>query len=358
MNKYLGEGAYGKVRKENDLAIKTFKYLLPLVQEYAALRYLRDCEYIVKVEKVEFKQLELYMELYDANLRRFISKNQGLNGYEQKINILLNHTIKGLIELHDRGLVHGDIKPSNILINYNPLKAVLGDCGFVSNAQFAKVTLTAARYREMQVQHDHGHDMYSLGITIFEIFTDLRIDQQLDYHQTADYTKREIRDPKWAKIILNLTHHNREERFTARQLLAHLYQEDYPKFTKHKFDCTDPFKRSSSYHRNMHDQSRDIEYIGQDFLKLFKSVSEKYTLKNNKKGYWALLTFIEQTLLKQSLHSVYMGATFMILSSVFGKFNYDLNRAMYLCEDCEEKDIYIALRRLLDDGNYLTIMFR
>src|SRR5436189_1973265 len=114
--KFLGEGAYGKVRAHNNLAVKTFNDLLPLVQEYAALKYLRDCDYIVKVDKVDFEQLELYMELYDDSLRGFISKHRGSKTYLTKIDTIINHILKGLIEIHDRGLLHGDIKPSNILI--------------------------------------------------------------------------------------------------------------------------------------------------------------------------------------------------------------------------------------------------
>ena len=72
---YLGKGTYGYVVKHNNVAKKTFKHLAHIVQEYCALKYLENCEYVVKVKGVDFSKLELDMELYDMSLRDWI-KNQ------------------------------------------------------------------------------------------------------------------------------------------------------------------------------------------------------------------------------------------------------------------------------------------
>src|SRR5204863_5548131 len=126
--------------------------------------------------------------------RGFISKHRGSKTYLTKIDTIINHILKGLIEIHDRGLLHGDIKPSNILINYSPLKAVIGDCGFVSSTRYAKITCTAPRYREKEVQYDYGHDMYSFGITLFEIFSNTKLNEQFGYRQIEGIIEREIVD--------------------------------------------------------------------------------------------------------------------------------------------------------------------
>ena len=103
---FLGKGSYGEVTVKNGVAVKKFIKLSHLIQEYMALYYLRDCKHIVRVVDVNFEDLELSMELYDYSLRKYLEDND-----KPEVMKILHGILLGLVELHDRGLVHGDIKP-------------------------------------------------------------------------------------------------------------------------------------------------------------------------------------------------------------------------------------------------------
>ena len=146
MSEKLGRGAYGKVIKKNNTAIKQFAYLPHVIQEHSALMYLKDCNYIVHETAVNLPKNELTMELYDMSLRHYLSSECCCVAC---INTILHNILMGMIELHDRQLSHSDLKPGNILIRKEPLKAVLGDCGFVSVSKYSKQQRTAHSYRDL-----------------------------------------------------------------------------------------------------------------------------------------------------------------------------------------------------------------
>src|SRR5689334_17210470 len=106
---YLGRGTYGTVVKENNVAVKTYHKLPHLIQEYVALRYLDDCKYIVHAKDVLYDKNQLVMDLYDMSLNKWLKSECSCNDCLQHI---VHNILCGIIELHDRGLAHCDIKPS------------------------------------------------------------------------------------------------------------------------------------------------------------------------------------------------------------------------------------------------------
>ena len=64
--------------------------------------------------------------------------------------------------------------------NKNPLKISVSDLGFVSNHKYANISLTAPVYRDKEiVKTDLSHDIYSLGICIYEIITQKKIFKEI-----------------------------------------------------------------------------------------------------------------------------------------------------------------------------------
>ena len=164
----LGHGSYGEVFKVDGKAVKSFSKVSHLIQEYVALKYLENCKYIVHTSGLDLQELKLYMVLYDSSLRKWIedSKKDRDGVLFEEIIKIIHDILLGLIELHDRSLAHGDLKPSNILVRNNPLGAVLGDCGFVSIAKYAKVERTAAIYRDPVIDEDVPSPPYVPGVLL------------------------------------------------------------------------------------------------------------------------------------------------------------------------------------------------
>lgn len=104
-------------------------------------------------------------------------------GLERKVR-LMAQAAEGLHAAHRAGLLHGDIKPSNVLVEETPdgeLKAWIGDFGIATGAeasapgagglagtpQFMAPELLAGE----RAWADHRSDVYSLGVTLFQVLS-------------------------------------------------------------------------------------------------------------------------------------------------------------------------------------------
>lgn len=229
----LGKGTYGNVVQIDGTAVKYFEYHKPLIQEYAALKYIANtgCKYQVKVLDVDIQKCRLTMELYDMDLRKWRYQNFSDIYYQQDVKVIIHDILCGLIELHDRGLAHGDLKPGNILVKKQPLKAVLGDAGFVSIAKYTKVDRTGPLYRDPIPIKDVAHDMFSFGMILFELVTGQQLIKLGKHNDYQNIAMTYVKDLEYQEIIVNLFQAKHQQRYTARELLYRLYHEDYPIWT-------------------------------------------------------------------------------------------------------------------------------
>jgi serine/threonine protein kinase len=85
----------------------------------------------------------------------------------------------GLKLVHDRGLVHRDVKPSNILVT-PARRAILVDFGLVKLREQSQITdagRVVGTYRYMSPEQakgepvDHRSDLYAVGATLYELLT-------------------------------------------------------------------------------------------------------------------------------------------------------------------------------------------
>lgn len=339
----LGKGSYGAVTVRDGKAVKKFSKLSHLIQEYIALQYLRECKYIVHSRGVDFSNLELHMELYDCSLRQWLENlaNKNMAPTMDQISVITLHVLRGLVELHDRSLAHGDLKPGNILVKTNPLAAVIGDCGFVSIAKYAKVDRTAAVYRDPIVNHNSSHDMFSFGVCLLELITNIRITRQPTYEQLKHIIREKVDDEDYKKILYNLLHEDKDRRPTARQLLNKLFGENPPIWRKPLIpDMSDKASDERRYIR-----------------KLMKITSLELNINRPKKGYGALKTYLDKHNINSSQCRVYVAVTLMILSATFGKSGFRQLEAYKFCENkVSYEAIYRVLEDLLSDSLFLDIL--
>lgn len=338
----LGKGAYGAVSVRDGKAVKKFAKLSHLIQEYIALKYLQDCKYVVHPKGVDFANLELHMELYDSSLRQWLENNSNVT--MTQINTIVRDVLRGLVELHDRSLAHGDLKPGNILVKVNPLSAVLGDCGFVSIAKYAKVTRTAPIYRDPVVNHDPAHDMFSFGVCLLEMVADIRINRQPTYDQLKQIIHEKVDDQEYKKILYNLVHEDKDRRPTARQLLYRLFNENPPRWVK----------PNVFVNKN---QILSPDSAEKQIIKVMKATSMQYDINRPKKGYGALMFYIDKHRIDSSRYRIYTAVTLMILSATFGKSGFREQEVYKFCDHKYSYDsIYRVLEDLLSDDVFLTVL--
>ena len=156
----------------------------------------------------------LIMDICEDNLFSFIEQLTKSNDKvsEKYLALIINHICRGLIEINNKGLIHNDIKPANILIKTQPsLVFVLSDFGI--SAKFRKTMLKETMIAEniysgitpnyaaperFKGRASQKSDIFSLGVILYEIIygnlpledTEFAPGQGLDNNKHFSFPKR------------------------------------------------------------------------------------------------------------------------------------------------------------------------
>jgi len=205
---------------------------------------------IVTIYDINRQKGWLVMELMQGTLaERLAGRQMDLRG----LKTTLAHSLRALHYLHDRGIVHGDIKPSNIMIDARR-RIKLGDFGLARRVSDRDGTLLkgATRYIAPEVVSDDfgevesSSDLYSLGFAAYELmcgqpFEELALglgalrsntageDPWIEWHAAPDRRLPRISEvlegvpEDLAKVIQKLTEKDKSRRYeSAQQALSDL----------------------------------------------------------------------------------------------------------------------------------------
>ena len=218
----IGQGGMGTVWevRHKDVrrlrsAVKEIKAGLSANQEVVR-RFLREVRLMAELEGVdhivrvtEFDRQEgfVFMTLVDGPSLAQIIERQGAVGYEQVLRFG-RQIAAALGVVHERGIVHRDIKPPNVLVDEKQQKAYLTDFGIAKkldlseNDETIDGTLTlegtltvdvqymgTPRYsspEQLRVEYPPHPlwDIYAMGVLLYEAYSGLRYLQQFrKYHE-------------------------------------------------------------------------------------------------------------------------------------------------------------------------------
>ncbi|MCU0846471.1 MAG: trifunctional serine/threonine-protein kinase/ATP-binding protein/SpoIIE family protein phosphatase [Spirochaetes bacterium] len=188
-----GKSIIYRAQKERDkkkYIIKVLKNVYPspsetarFRQEYEIIKKL-DMDGIVKTyDIINFENnFAIILEDFSGiSMKKYILENKMSPGTFLDFSII----IAGIIgELHEKGIIHKDIKPHNILINPDTKKLKITDFGIASELTHSRdeiynpevITGTLAYMSPEQTGRmnraiDYRTDIYSLGITFYEMLT-------------------------------------------------------------------------------------------------------------------------------------------------------------------------------------------
>lgn len=243
----LGRGAYGEVRVQSsddsneDIAVKSYTCkrdldhgrrrpctcIVSMVHEYTALMLTRECTQLVNAYNIDYENIEISLDLYDNNLKKYMTHNN-LSG-EDRLEIIKSMLL-ALSFLENMRITHCDVKLSNILVKRvnGKLITVLGDLGLMNSYKYAPVSHTTLSYRESRPIADDKHDIYSLGIVIYELITDSTIKSQMSLQDMRDNVRELKRSDPWRKILLSVFRDKRRERPSARDILSTMFNMKTP----------------------------------------------------------------------------------------------------------------------------------
>lgn len=135
LNQVIGEGAYGVVASATDVttgeavAVKRIKRVLDtypmatrILRELKFLRLLRGHENVIEIKDIlvpadrdRFNDTFVVFELMPCDLSRVILSETPLT--PANVKYLMFQLLRGIMYLHDAGVLHRDLKPSNILVD-------------------------------------------------------------------------------------------------------------------------------------------------------------------------------------------------------------------------------------------------
>ncbi|XP_076182323.1 eukaryotic translation initiation factor 2-alpha kinase 1 isoform X1 [Ptiloglossa arizonensis] len=192
------------------------------------------CPYVPQV-KERYATLYIQMALCEKTLQQWLDERIELTTQEMIIAIL-TQILCGLDYIHSRGIVHHDIKPSNIFISTsNYLQIQLGDFGLacpLQNENHHSIfgTHTYAAPEQLQGRCDPKSDMYSLGIVLLELLVHTKTHMELieiinGFKSGHIPTTLTATYPKWVHIVSQLMQTDPKKRPSTSQLLQNLNED-------------------------------------------------------------------------------------------------------------------------------------
>ncbi|XP_037656047.1 serine/threonine-protein kinase Nek5 isoform X2 [Choloepus didactylus] len=192
--KAIGEGAFGKAylaRGKSDnkhCVIKEISFAKMPVQEKEASK--KEVFLLAKMKHPnivtffssfqENNSLFIVMEYCDGgDLMKRISRQQGVLFSEDQILAWFVQISLGLKHIHDRKILHRDIKTQNIFLSKNGTVAKLGDFGIArvlnNSMELARTCIGTPYYLSPEIcqnkPYNNKTDMWSLGCVLYELCT-------------------------------------------------------------------------------------------------------------------------------------------------------------------------------------------
>ncbi|XP_069507770.1 membrane-associated tyrosine- and threonine-specific cdc2-inhibitory kinase [Ambystoma mexicanum] len=239
----LGRGSFGEVYKVKSREDGQLYAVKRSLQHFRGeLDRQRKLEEVQKHERVgkhpncvqfvraweEKRHLYIQTELCNTNLQHYCEERGPLR--ERKVMAFFCDLLRGLKHLHDRNLVHMDIKPANIFICMQET-CKLGDFGLM--LELDKGNLSEAqegdpRYMAPELlngEYTKAADVFSLGMTILEIACNMDLPkggegwQQLRHGYLPSEFTADL-SPELLSILTGMLEPDHRKRMTVNSLLA------------------------------------------------------------------------------------------------------------------------------------------
>ena len=188
----LGEGGMGVVYKAEDTKLKrtvALKFISPetMGKEESKTRFIREAQAVVFLDHPNICTI---YEINEAKGQTFLAMSyiKGLSlkkkirlsplSIEEAVDIAMQVT-EGLQEAHEKGIIHRDIKSSNIMITEKG-QAKIMDFGLAKLTEKTEITKTAtimgtvaymSPEQALGEKVDHRTDIWSFGVLLYEMLT-------------------------------------------------------------------------------------------------------------------------------------------------------------------------------------------
>ena len=334
----LGEGAFGKVFKVRskldnniyamkklnirDLREKNEKAYQLTINETEFLSHLSH-PHIIKYYKsfVEGDFLYILIEfIANGDMESFIDAHKSLGQHipEDELWSIFLQCMKGLVYVHENGVIHRDIKPANLLMDNN-LTIKLGDFGvsavktdddestqyknanynFFKNSENMKYHQTfvgTQNYMAKEIvdenEYDQKVDVYAMGVSFFEMcyfHIPKKCMKKRDAYGNIIYTFKKVEEPEDKNVnysremldIINLMlEEDKDKRKTSKEILELIQKEFSIKYMKNTsidaiVRCLYSFKDIREHYINLSAEQISKKPVTQAYIKCLKSFTDQ-----------------------------------------------------------------------------------
>jgi serine/threonine protein kinase len=256
----LGQGGFGRTylaedqRRFNELC--AIKELIPTATgtgawEKAQELFAREAAILYQIQQPQVPQ---FRERFEQDQRLFLvqdyvagktyralldeRKAVGQSFTETEVLQLMRSLLPVLEHLHNRGIIHRDISPENIILRESDHLPVLIDFGVVKelatklqslNASTPLTTVGKLGYapaEQMQTGRAYpSSDLYALAVTVLVLLTAKEPQELFDENQlTWNWQKLVKVDPRFAQILNRMLSHSPSDRFASVAALTQALQ--------------------------------------------------------------------------------------------------------------------------------------
>ncbi len=197
-----------------------------------------------KIEKLSISCLYLLMELAEETLENKLKRG---NISTEEVKVIVENIAEGLAYLHEKEQVHLDLKPANILkVNghwkigdYGLVRSLDPQRSYMETMNFSLGTTAYSPPESYQGIIAPAWDMWSLGIITVMLLkgkypiqfqTQEELGEKIKAGQFNNLNWDDLEEPWW-KIIQGCLQVNRQQRWTAKQVLSELNSENIPVLT-------------------------------------------------------------------------------------------------------------------------------
>ena len=228
LGKLLGKGSDGSVYEilENqDLAVKYIELGPHGIQnylEYYILLHMKhpNIQHAIEITNSKSNLMKILQPKAICDLEH----SQKISRYKKRI---ITNIVKGVKHLSDRQILHGDLKPSNILY-FGKDDVRISD--FSLSRPFcsdSKRQLYSYYYRAPEIDqgkiYPEKSDVYALGCTLYEIYFKRKyFDRKYSSRVHLPFIIKES-DKVFMDLIYNMTNENVEKRYTMTDVSKHSY---------------------------------------------------------------------------------------------------------------------------------------
>lgn len=229
--KQIGEGSYAIVYKYKDTFYNRYfvlkrakkglpnKELIRFKREFDEMNSLSS-PYIIDVFRFDEDKNEYIMEYMDFTLEKYIEKNNGKLSCSQRKNIG-KQILRAFNYIHQKGRLHRDISPRNILIkNYDDIPVVkIADFGLVKTPESSLTTFNTEfkGYFNDPGLLTEGFDKYGI---LHETFALTRI---IYYVMTGKTNTDNIKSPELRDFVYKGLNPDKTKRFQNIAELLHAF---------------------------------------------------------------------------------------------------------------------------------------